>query len=206
MKIHVGPKRKLFEVHKDLLIAKSGYFKRMLSNDDWEETRKGEVYWVDEDETPETMEVMINWLYDKTIDMEKNDLETIFKTYSLAHKREMISLKNALVDNCRRRLWKKNMFVRPETIQNLRNRGLIATGMQDMLFKTLIFQLGTHGKGFTMEPERLDDTRKFLKDRDPSLMADIIESMMIFQWKKYDDPRQKEGCYFHDHSDGSSCA
>lgn len=73
MKIYVGPTRKLFEVHKDLLIAKSGYFKKMLSNENWEETKSGEVYWTDKDETPEVMEVMINWFYNKDYCCRRNE-------------------------------------------------------------------------------------------------------------------------------------
>jgi len=60
-----GKKRKKFEIHKDLLIAKSTYFQAALAAD-WEESRTKEVYWDDED--VETVSVFVDWLYGRLLD------------------------------------------------------------------------------------------------------------------------------------------
>lgn len=40
---------------------------------------------------------------------------------------------------------------------------------------------------------------------DGDLVKDIVREITIFRKESYTTPYECEGCYFHDHSDGSTC-
>lgn len=62
--IFVGPKRKRYHVHKDLLCDRSEYFRAMFQGG-YQETQTKEVFLVDEDAS--AMELFVTWIYGTTL-------------------------------------------------------------------------------------------------------------------------------------------
>lgn len=208
MKIYVGPKRKLFDVHKELLTAQSGFFRTLLSNENWKETQTSEIYWNGEGETIEAVKTMVDWLYGKGIDFKcqgGREATHIIDCYGIAQKREVLGFKNALVDEYRSFLRTKNYTVKLEHIELARQRGLRDSPLHDLLFSLAVWLLFKYPEHFTGRERQESFAGVCSGGEDPELLVDVIEELLRLKVKTSSDPRTRQGCHFHDHADGSSC-
>jgi hypothetical protein len=111
--IFIGPKRKRYIVHKDLICEKAGYFTKALNKKGFKEGTEKEIY-LPEDE-PDAFDLFIQWLYNSRLDCKafcvegKSSAEihepcwtlmsTLISLYILADKICLEELKNTVMDN-----------------------------------------------------------------------------------------------------------
>lgn len=204
--LYVGKKRKKFEIHKDLLRDKSKYFEAVLAKDSpWYEAKTNEVYWDDEGEgiSIESVDIWIDWLYGKNLVGQKRD--TLLRCYKLADKRMMLSFKNDVVDAIRQCYSKGGFSCSAETIVFSRGLGLQQTALYECLLQSMVRSIlkhpaawmGSNGKGC------VTDLAGLLKNSE--IAQEILAAIMRFQLSPWNDPFFRRGCFFHDHSDGSTC-
>lgn len=205
VKIYVGPKRKLFEVHKELLIAKSGYFRRCLTDKTWEEARTGEVYW--EAEKVEHVEHLVDWLYGLKVDIEEDGrfIDKHIKCYQFANVRDVAGLKNEVIDGLGRRLQLEGLCPHCLDVSKLRDEGFHGTALYSFMLNTIIHQLDKSPKASVEGTERVIAIRDQLKGVSNEFLVDVVEALVRFKAEPFADPTRERGCCYHDHSDGSKC-
>lgn len=149
--LFVGKKRKKFEIHRDLLIAKSTYFQAALAAD-WEESRTKEVYWDDED--LETVSVFVDWLY-RLLDTSQLRCKSLLFCYELAHKRDITGFKNDVMDAFRRRRADRKTRCHATMVRLSNDRGLSDTPIHDCILRSVVKSLMNSPKGHLEEEERI---------------------------------------------------
>lgn len=204
MTIYVGPKRKKFLIHKDLLCAKSEYCRASLS-ENWTEGQKNEIYWTDEDDTIEVVERMINWLYGQQLVIdphEKGKFQQILKCYSFAHKRIMLDFQNTLADTLRASYKEKNMYAHIGCLALARQLQLETTPLYTFLLRSFLWgMMGSKANlKWTQGGEHSQALSQHLENPDVGheLAIELVQGMLNYLQAPYGNPARLEGCHFHD--------
>lgn len=197
--------------HKDLLMAKSIYFKNCFGNQNWKEAQKNEVHWNESYDTPEAVEVMMDWLYRRTLTLRSlsgeasMNLSFAARCYKLAHSKGMIAFMNAITDAVRKAMAQEGMFMSLPGLNECQRLGIKDTPLYDCLFAKTVWVYSTRFSMLDGNKFRGKTFRERLTDGSKELIVDLLEACLRFVIKPHDDPVVKVGCHYHDHSDGTSC-
>lgn len=203
MTVYVGPKRRKFLIHKDLLCAKSEYFRASLS-ENWIEGKKNEVYWNDEGDTIEVVEEMVNWLYGKSIEVnalgKANNIKRVLQCYSFADKRIMVDFKNTLADALRASCKEKNVYMPVGWLVSARQLQREATPLYTFLLRSFLWGMMVEKAKWVQGGEHAKMLAQYLKDPAVSkeLAIELVEEMLKYLQAPYGDPARLEGCHFHE--------
>ncbi|KAK5329035.1 hypothetical protein LTR70_000871 [Exophiala xenobiotica] len=200
--IFVGPKRKKYLIHKDLLCAKSEYFRASLS-ENWTEGKKNEVYWNDECDTIEVVEEMTNWLYGRHLELDvskQGTLRHVLMCYSFADKRIMVDFKNTLTDVLRASCKEKNIYGHVRELVSARKLQLEATPLYTFLLRSFLSGMIRNKAQWAQGGEHAKTLARHLEDPDVSkeLAIELVQEMLKYLKAPHGDPARLEGCHFHD--------
>lgn len=198
--LFVRKKRKKFEIHKDLLVAKSKYFKAALAAD-WEEGKSNEVYWDDED--VEAVSVFVDWLYGRDVCLLGLTPESLILCYELAHKRDIMTFKNDVVDAFRKRFADSHSACYPGMVQYSNKRGLSDTPLHTCILRSVTRSMLKKSKHFLEREDLVKQLDCILEDRDSC--RQVMNGILRCQSERWPNPHRKKGCCYHDHSDGQTC-
>lgn len=206
--LYVGPKRKKYLVHKDLLCAKSKYFVQTLDSR-WKEGQTAEVFWDDED--VDAVQAMIDWLYGQrfNVNLSRSDyIEVAMLCYKLGDERLMPEFKNVAMDAIRHRHRLKQEELRLSLVIEAKERGVVTRGCA--LYKYLIRLAAYIYIGTSDNRSKFDIPQSELLRlcNDSELVFDVLEELAQYRGSvPFRNPAatSESRCLYHDHSDGSSC-
>ncbi len=200
--IHVGPKRKLFRLHKTLLCHDSTYFDNAF-NGSFKESKEEDMY-LPED-CAETFDLFVSWLYRRDLGCIPKSLGTTEATnriyrfrrlYVLADKLCINTLKNIALDYLQRLYLTANLVPGSDNAYDSYKSTLAGSPLRRFTAQALAWVVRNHSWA---ETER---NREALKV-DPDLAIDVIE--LLKDVSPIPDPRNPSGCKYHDHADGEVC-
>ncbi|KAK5942686.1 hypothetical protein PMZ80_005252 [Knufia obscura] len=203
--IYVGPKRKAFRAHKDLLTAKSAYFKKCLEDNKWAEGASKEIHWDGEDDTVEAVEMMIDWLYgeDLTLDHAPWPVSRhVVDCYKLADKRLMYGFKNALVDALRQRLNRDDnpRYVTIDSLEHAYTCHLETSPLYKCMLESVVWGVSIRESIYRLGGPWEWRLSKALENH--GIARDLTQE---FAFGPRKNPATARGCCYHDHSDGPCC-
>ena len=200
MTIVAGQEEKKFYVHANLLRQNSDYFRPILSGN-W----KGDKSEVDlRDEDPDVVETVVDWMYHGTLPMLTNtplDMNLCLKCYKFAETRLMYSMKNTIMDVLRKYFAQHDYQANPPELRmayafDLRDTQ-IGTFILKSIVSTMMFQYDFADKQWCEQLAEVCEEK--------GIGSDVVREIMVFQKNSYSAPEMGDGCFFHDHSNGSSC-
>ena len=204
--IVVGPEEVEFKAHKDVLEPKAAYFEECF-NADWEEGRTNTVVWKSEGKTPRAVAVLMDWIYDRETNRAVKCKDYV-SCYKLAHSRALHACFNCILDRWRSHCYTEWHHPAARYAVYARSIGLGGTPlykwMIDAIAQALVNNTGTVDYANGIEQEE-NEIRQILLVKDEGVLHDVILGILRYQLKPDDDPCAKEGCFYHDHSDGSKC-
>ncbi|KAK5942547.1 hypothetical protein PMZ80_005112 [Knufia obscura] len=203
--IVVGPEKKLFYVHTNLLRQKSEAFRAALSGKR-NKGSDGESEIVLEDEDPDVVETIIDWIYHGTLPKlttTKLNFSLCLLCYKFAETRMMYSLKNTIVDLLRKDYVQHSYITEATEVSKAYKLDLGNTQIGKFLLKSTVYKImGNHmiNKGGDAWEDQLIEACE-----DGELAKDIVKDVIAYRKVPYGAPYEGEGCFFHEHSDGSAC-
>jgi len=198
--LFVGKKRKKFDIHKDLLIAKSTYFQAALAAD-WEEGKSNEVYWDDED--VDAVSVFVDWLYGRDVAVLGLTAESLLFCYDLAHKRGIVSFKNDVMNAFRKRFADLRKACNPTLVQLINERGLSDTPMHECILRSVVVSMVKQPNQFLEREELYTQLDRTLEKSDSS--QQIVNGILRYLSAPWPIPHYEKGCCYHDHPNGKAC-
>lgn len=202
--ISVGESKTKFQIHKDLLRAKSTYFEKLLAAEaQWAECKTNELHWDDafEDISVDAVELWADWLYEKPIRNES--VRLLLQCYKLADKYMMPKLKNDIVDSVRKSYRETKLTIHPEILQYSSELGLNYTPIHQFFLKSLVRTMLKIPWSWPTDGSVRAKLKELMGNSEMAL--DIADAMFEYQTEPWGNPSAKSGCLFHDHSDGSVC-
>ena len=195
----------MFSVHTNLLRQKSEAFRAALSKD-WKTTGDAESQIVFEDEEPDVVETVIDWIYHSTLPKlttTKLDFNLCLMCYKFAETRLMYPLKNQIIDLLRKDYVQHKYMAEATEVHSAYKLDLGNTQMGKFLLKSTVYKIMSHqiiDVGATAWEEQLIEACE-----DGNLAKDIVKEIISYRKAAYTAPYEGEGCRFHDHADGGSC-
>jgi hypothetical protein len=136
VRIFVGPKRKEFAVHKNLICSRAGFFDKAF-NAGFKEGCSGELYLV-EDYNSNAFENLVDYIYRQALpEWECDDHTKIVALYNLAEKLCMEELMNLIIDDMRKRHEKNHSWFGPTASMMI----YLSTHSGNKLRKSVMFEI-----------------------------------------------------------------
>ncbi|KAI9699791.1 MAG: vesicle coat component [Candelina mexicana] len=194
--VYVGPNRKHWNLHRDLLCARSKYFKAALGGD-FKEAQDKAISYPDED--PAVFGLFISWLYCGTLQvpMDKCTLTHYFKLYVLADKFSIEALKNLTIDAIREHYRLSGCYAGASRIEYIYSN----TASRDPMRKFLVDSLASW---YATEQESPDDEDDALLKAGGDIASDMWKAL-IRQFSYPKDPTAEVSCMYHEHKDTEAC-
>lgn len=142
----VGTERKRYNIHKDILIAKSEYFKAMFTTaSNWEENKSNEVTWSDDyaDDSSKVIGIWVNWLYGCPINTVDIHWKVLVYCYKLGHVRLMPHFCNDVCDAIRRLHVQNNWHSNLDILQLCHKQDLRGTPLYQIRLKSSVHTMMT---------------------------------------------------------------
>lgn len=202
--VYVGKKRKAYQVHKELLVSKSPYFRGSLISA-FPEGRSNEVYL--REDTPEAFSWLITWLYSGVVNAigTKHDACIGFKTCIMADRFLIVSLKNDLVDAIRRFYARQVMGA--ELLRLLAKHEGFEGELKRFVFDQVAYDLLEYTRNMELDPYLPSGSDRSAMDsflaQGSSTAIDTFWALRNWAGKEHVDPSSLEGCYYHEHPSGS---
>lgn len=197
--IYVGPERRVYTAHKDLLIARSPFFEKCLQSG-FKEGKQNEV--CAEEDVPEAFDLLVIWIYTETV-TPLSDLartKAALHAYMLADKYCMITFQNAIVDAMRERF--AHCYVEIRLLALLQEYNGLCGKLKNLLLDQIGFDIKVEAKYKPggVQRQRLDE---FLSGSVP-IAAEVLWAYYRCVKENYKNPAELQGCHYHEHPDGSS--
>ncbi|KAK5130509.1 hypothetical protein LTR08_001989 [Meristemomyces frigidus] len=209
--IYVGPERRHWALHRNLLCHHSSYFETEFQGHEVPRgggTKSGENQLELPCDDPRGFELLVKWLYQGQLEvLEQGTDEAKYdyavachKLYLLCDKFDMIRLKNLAMDQYRRGLNEAQLVPDADEINEIYRDSPSGSPFRRLMVKIAARQI--------MDPEGERDAESYRKCFDNNAvfaveMVNAIRSMsagMLFA-----DPTANTQCEYHDHRDGSTC-
>ncbi|KAK4544633.1 hypothetical protein LTR36_004205 [Oleoguttula mirabilis] len=208
--IYVGPERRHWSLHRNLLCHHSSYFETEFQGHEVPKGGKkdGDNTLELPDDDPRGFELLVKWLYQgllEDVSLESDEKKYDYavachKLYMLCDNFDMISLKNVAMDLYRRGLNEAQLVPDADEINEIYRASPPTSPFRKLMVKIAARQI--------MDPEVQKDAESYRKCFEDNAdfaieMVNAIRSMsggMLF-----DDPTEKDECQYHDHRDGSKC-
>lgn len=196
----VGPEKREFKVHKDVMSSQCPVFSRMFSGS-FKEGLLGPANL--EEDQPEIFAVFFTWLYQNTIsDATIKANSTLL--FAFAEKYGIIRLMDNVMDLTRsyystsRQLYNKEMLAL--IYDNTHQASKLRLFGSRCVAKILLEQDG-QAFGGVWSNEKLDE----LLGQQADLRLDLIKLLRLMSGKRSDDPRTAKACDYHQHGVGTAC-
>ncbi|MCJ1480631.1 hypothetical protein MMC06_000786 [Schaereria dolodes] len=202
--IYVGPSKRHWSLHRNLLCHHSKYFQEHL---DEEHKKKGYRLELLEDD-PGAFELLVKWLYQGKID-DVSDMpedkkwdyaDACQKLYVLCDKINLPQLKNFAIDQFRKGCNEAGLVPGPEEIKPIYDNTPPTSPFRKLVSKIAARQI--------MDPESQNDagTYKLVFEGSPDFAIDVINAIRDGSGGKlFQDPTEEVGCVYHEHDYGQDC-
>lgn len=213
--IYVGPKRKKFTLHKDLICRSIDFFSKAFTGF-FKEAQEGIMYMPED--TPGSFSLLVDYLYRGTVPLGNTNqqFDELYNLYYLAEKLCLPILKDVAMDRIQETCHKYKIIslaVTPEKFHDVFSKTSGDPGLRE--FTVVMFIYGhdqvANKKKQVWAPRPFDD--KALKhiwaamDGDFERFEAIIGASQIYMERTspVDDPRYNTKCVFHCHEEGEFC-
>ncbi|KAI9877431.1 MAG: hypothetical protein M1830_003916 [Pleopsidium flavum] len=193
--IEVGPEKRAFPIHKELLCSQSDFFSAAFNpTHAFQESLKGTLH-LPEDR-PDTFEYLVQYLYTKSLAHEDVDAQipayhTLLRLYALADKLSIPALKNAIVDRMAAIADEKNVVPAPNDTHILYDEIRESAPVRKLVLDLFRYK---KTKQLILTHEDSWDER-FLRD-----LVVVSRGEGRVEGKK---PWKKGGCVYHEHPEGT---
>lgn len=205
--ISVGPKRKKYHVHKDLLCNRSEYFRAMFQGG-YKETQTKEVFLVDEEAS--VMELFVTWIYGTTLrgPANVNENSAYLGLLVLSEKFLIEQLHNECIDLIRayfrddyRPVWAKDIKY---VYDNLNDRKLCHFLIR-LMAKTALIPLG-FARALSLIPPALPQECQVLSRAGGDCAMDLANFLALgLEYINKCEDTPNYNCAFHHHSSTEKC-
>lgn len=194
----VGPKRKEFHLHKDLLLDRSMLLEERLERDPPYGEYRGMQYLCLSDEPVAAFKIFIEWLYGATLDTpsckNRNDYINL---YIMAHCFGVESLMNTTMDLIREGDRQDNWEWPLGLLFNVYDKIPEKSPLRDFLVRITV----STGK---RDSNPLINRQRYLERRGP-LVSEFLTTYEDHSSYKLADPRREANCTFHKHKHTKKC-
>ncbi|KAK0820072.1 hypothetical protein LTR02_004671 [Friedmanniomyces endolithicus] len=208
--IFVGPERKHWSLHRNLLCHHSSYFETEFEGHEVPKGGKkdGENRLELPEDDPKGFQLLVKWLYqgqleDSSILTEEEKYEyavACHKLYALCDKFDMIHLKNLAMDLYRANLNAAQLVPDADEINDIYRGSPPGSPFRTLMTKIAARQI--------MDPDVDKDAETYRKcfQDNPDFAVEMVNAIRYMSGGMLlDDPTEGLECAYHDHSDGSRC-
>lgn len=207
--ILVGPERKHWSLHRNLLCHHSSYFETEFHDRDGPKkdgTRDNTLELPDDD--PLGFELLVKWLYQGQLeDASRLSEEAKYdyavachKLYLLCDKFDMTRLKNISMDQYRQCLNECQLVPDAEEINDIYRVSPVGSPFRSLMIRIAARQI--------MDPEIDRDAEAYRKcfENNPDFAVEMVNAIRYMSGGiLFDDPTYGDLCSYHDHNDVSGC-
>jgi hypothetical protein len=209
--IFVGPERRHWTLHRNLLCHHSSYFETEFVGHEVPKSNKGdgganELELPDDD--PRGFELLVKWLYQGSLedvsgmaDMEKYDYAVACnKLYVLCDKFDMVLLKNIAMDRYRQLLNEVQLVPDPDEINDIYRASSARSPFRRLMTNIAARQI--------MDPEVDKDAESYRRcfENNPDFAVEMVNSIRrLSGGMLFNDPTESDACEYHDHRNGLKC-
>lgn len=215
----VGPEAKKFHLHRDLLMAHSSYFRDCLKHRTQDDE---DCEWCFEEDNAQAFGIVAAWLYEKYVPVPKHDdkdgLVVLVRAYRLAARFDIEACQNTIMDAIRKYLSAPRganesayKVIGADVMMVVDSLGLPEDSpLRTFFIKGFIWEMNWMAQEHMKERNEsfLPDHERMWTQGGP-LVIDIMRqlySQRISGWGDPIYPADLEGCEFHTHERGSTCA
>ncbi|KAK3068872.1 hypothetical protein LTR53_013235 [Teratosphaeriaceae sp. CCFEE 6253] len=208
--IYVGPERKHWALHRNLLCHHSSFFETEFEGHEVPKggTKDGESVLELPDDDAKGFQLLVKWLYqgqleDNSVLTEVEKYEyavSCHKLYMLCDKFDMLHLKNLAMDLYRANLNAAQLVPDADEINDIYRASPVGSPFRPLMTKIAARQI--------MDPDVDKDAETYRKcfQENPDFAVEMVNAIRSMSGGMlFDDPTEIAGCEFHDHSDSSSC-
>ncbi|EXJ85171.1 hypothetical protein A1O3_05846 [Capronia epimyces CBS 606.96] len=209
--VHVGPKRKRFFLHRELICERSPFMEKCLQKGRFDEGYKNELYLPEDD--PKAFAVIVDWIYRNRLPLRTDpsyDLVGMSAAYCMADKFGMEELQNSIMDSIR------GSFSRRET-EPCKTPNFTALALTHMTgphksplkrfyVEHLVHHMMKHPKWYH-DLKRNENARVEIEElfKIPDLVFYIMKKVWQFTAEAWKDPALWDRCCYHVHAT-TACA
>ncbi|KAI4122341.1 MAG: hypothetical protein LQ347_006536, partial [Umbilicaria vellea] len=202
--IYVGNKRKHFAVQKKLVCSRSTYFDKAF-NGAFKEGHEGAIYLPDD--SPDTVEAFIAWLYRGTLQQGPLDSNTqaekavihYVQLYLFAEKYGIESLQNQSTDGLLDALSTSTVFFNAPGAQCAYDQSPAHSPFRRLVARCVAYEIARHDS--PVDDNLIDEYCSLEGD----FMVDLITLFRNVNHSGVTNPLAQSKCDFHVHSDGARC-
>lgn len=208
IEIFVGPEKRHWSIHRNLLCHHSSYFG--LHFPQHELPKKNDRSHLDLfDHHPAGFELLVKWLYQGTLapaseqstSQAKYDYAVAcHKLWLLCEKFDMVRLKNLAMDVYRRCLNESQLVPDADEIDEIYRRSPVGSPFNSLMISIAARQI--------MDPEVERDLGAYRKcfEANPEFAVELVSTIRRMSGGiLFDDPTRGDSCAWHDHDDVSGC-
>lgn len=159
-----------------------------------------------EDEDPDVVETVIDWIYHAALPKlttTKLDFNLCLMCYKFAETRMMYELKNTIIDLLRKDYVQHEYIAGATEVQKAYKLDLGNTQMDKFHLKSVVYKI--MGNHMIEEGGKAWEDQLIEACEDGDLAKDIVKEIISYRHNAYGAPYKSEGCFYHDHADGSAC-
>ena len=205
--IYVGPERKHWSLHKNLLRHHSSYFETKFYDQE-SNSRDGTTALELPDDEPKGFELLVKWLYQGTLEdtssmddeQKYNYAVACHRLHQLCDKFSMITLKNLAIDSYRSNLNAAQLVPDAEEINEIYRASSPGSPFRKLMIKIAARQI--------MDPDvdRDLETYRCCFENNANFSVELVQEIRLSSGGRlFEDPTSGNKCDWHDHRDGSSC-
>lgn len=209
--IYVGPERKHWTLHRNLLCHHSSYFETEFEGHEVPKGMKQDGNKLElPNDDPIGFELLVKWLYQghledclgETDEQKYEHAVACYKLHLLCDKLDMIMLKNLAMDLYRQALHEAQLVPDAGEIDEIYRCTPPGSPFRRLVTKIAARQIMDNGT------QKDAETYRKCFENDPRFAVEMINAIrstssgMLFA----DPTRAIDACQYHDHSDGSTCA
>lgn len=203
VKVHVGPKRKLWDLHEDLLCDRSEYFRSAFQGGFKEATEK-QIHLKEED--PEAFALFVDWLYGRTLapgpnaSKNRSDGERFLRLYCLAEFLGIEALMNTAIDTYIASSKTKYFILSTQVIETIYKCTAETSLVRKFVSRTVAYTIST----WIDLKDKYDAELK----SDPELAVEVIKAMQFYLFctpLEKIDPKDEPLCNHHLHRHTEKC-
>ncbi|KAK4969253.1 hypothetical protein LTR28_001231 [Elasticomyces elasticus] len=207
---YVGPDKRHWSLHRNLLCHHSSYFETEFLGNEVPKSKKGGDNGKLElpDDDPAGFELLVKWMYQGKLEDVSDMAEekkydyavACHKLYMLCHRFDMPVLKNTAIDQYRKGLLETQLVPDAEEIDEIYRRSPVNSPFRKLMVKIAARQI--------MDPDSEKDAESYRKcfDNNPDFAVEMVNAIRIGSGGVlFDDPTDGNECDYHDHTDGATC-
>lgn len=204
--VYVGPKRKRFFLHRELICERSPFMEKCLKKGHFDEGYKNELYLPEDD--PKAFSIIVDWIYRSRIPLRTDplfDVSDMSAAYCMADKFVMEELQNSIMDGIRASLSRKEgeLCKTPyfSALALTHISGPPKSPLKRFLVEHMVHHMMKHPRWYhdlkRNEPSRVDVEDLF---KIPDLVFYIMKKIWQFQAEPWKDPATWDKCCYHVHA------